>query len=579
MNLRLVLSGLMLIILSTQNTYAQIDAKVDVLGLDSVLEQNVRLFLSIEQQKNSEFISEGRLKRLHKKAPEEISKALQPYGFYRSSVSSELNLNKDKSWHAIYRVTVGKPIPVGIYELKVDESISQNKDFSELIASFSLKKGSTFNHLEYEKFKADLARLAAEQGYFKAQFRQHRVEVDLTHYQANIYLNFEGGTRYNFGDVVFSQYLLDEGLLRRYASFKKGDPYSVNALIALQQALNDADYFSKVEVSPGTPDTESHVIPVDVLLKPRKKHRISVGLGYGTDTGERAKLDWQLPRYNTKGHKINTQTSVSKIGYSLGAQYSLPILNPRTDQLIYSAGIVNEKTDTSESTVDSVGISLKHGRGKWRENISLNYQLEDYIVAESEGKTALLMPGINWSRIWGERWLIVFDGMRLDLGFRFARKDFFSDVDFSQVNGQIKSIHRLNQKNRFILRGKLGRIYTGEFEDLPSSIRFFAGGAQSVRGYRYQSLGPVDDNGDVIGGQYLVEGSAEYEYSFNQSWGVALFVDAGNAIEHLDDELKQGVGFGMRWNSPIGPVRIDLASALSIDGNPWRLHINIGPDL
>ncbi len=94
-----------------------------------------------------------------------------------------------------------------------------------------------------------------------------------------------------------------------------------------------------------------------------------------------------------------------------------------------------------------------------------------------------------------------------------------------------------------------------------------------------RSLGPVDEDGDVIGGKYLMTGSIEFEHYFESKWGAAVFYDAGNAMDDFSDKLARGVGFGMRWQSPIGTVRIDLASALTLDGNPWRIHINIGPDL
>ena len=110
-------------------------------------------------------------------------------------------------------------------------------------------------------------------------------------------------------------------------------------------------------------------------------------------------------------------------------------------------------------------------------------------------------------------------------------------------------------------------------------MRFFAGGSQSVRGYAYQSLGPVDASGKVVGGKHLMIGSIEFEHSFENKWGVAVFYDGGNAIDNMADDLERGAGFGLRWQSPIGPVRIDLASAVSQEGQPWRLHITIGPDL
>jgi len=88
-----------------------------------------------------------------------------------------------------------------------------------------------------------------------------------------------------------------------------------------------------------------------------------------------------------------------------------------------------------------------------------------------------------------------------------------------------------------------------------------------------------DYRGQVKGGKYLLVGSIEFEHRFKNKWGAAVFYDVGNAINNINDDLEKGAGFGVRWQSPIGPVRFDLASALSRDGNPWRLHINIGPDL
>jgi len=212
-------------------------------------------------------------------------------------------------------------------------------------------------------------------------------------------------------------------------------------------------------------------------------------------------------------------------------------------------------------------------------SIALNYQQEDYTVADVNDDSSLLMPGVNWSRTWGKNFIYTIDGLRFDLGLRGASDKLASDTSFMQWQGGLKAISAINDRNRFIARGRLGGIRTSAFNELPSSVRFFTGGAQSVRGYAYQSLGPVDADGKVIGGRYLMVGSIEYEHSFNGKWGVALFYDGGNALNNLRNDLERGAGIGLRWKSPVGPVRIDLASAISRDGQPWRIHINIGPDL
>lgn len=558
---------------------AQINVSVEIKGVNAELEKNIRLFLSLEQQKDHPLLSQARLQRLHKKAPQEIASALQPFGYYRPEVESTLSQPTPGQWLASYTITTGPPVPIAEFNVVVAGEMNADPESKPLLEDLPLRQGAAFNHLQYEALKASLAKFASERGYFQARFVEHRVEVDLKAYEARVHLHFDSGPRYRFGEVALQQDVLKPSLLRRYIPFTKGAPYTLDALIELQQALNDSDYFHSVEVSPGQVPAEGVEIPVTVALTPRKPHRYTLGLGYGTDTGARAKFGWEMPRLNRSGHRLSTDVKVSQIGYSVGAHYKVPILNPRTDQLVYSLGEVNEKTDTSDSTVRTVGVSLNRARGMWRESVSLNYQREEYVVADDRGLSILFMPGVSWTRTWGKDFIYTLDGLRFDIGLRGASDQLISDTNFGQAQGGLKGISSLGQHNRLIAHGRLGATWTEEFHQLPSSVRFFAGGAQSVRGYAFQSLGPEDANGEVVGGRYLMVGSIELEHRFNGKWGTAIFYDAGNAIDALEDKLERGAGFGLRWQSPIGPVRIDLASAVTRDGHPWRLHINIGPDL
>ena len=119
----------------------------------------------------------------------------------------------------------------------------------------------------------------------------------------------------------------------------------------------------------------------------------------------------------------------------------------------------------------------------------------------------------------------------------------------------------------------------GDVNKLPASQRFFAGGDNSVRGYQFESLGPTDESGEVIGGKHLVVGSIELDHRITDSWNAAVFYDIGNAINSVNDELFAGAGVGVRWKSPVGPVRFDFAWALDKTDEQFRLHVVIGPDL
>jgi translocation and assembly module TamA len=147
---------------------------------------------------------------------------------------------------------------------------------------------------------------------------------------------------------------------------------------------------------------------------------------------------------------------------------------------------------------------------------------------------------------------------------------------------QSKFIYGLRGFGRLILRCEGGAGLVDDFSEMPVSLRFFAGGDQSVRGYGYKTLGPIDEDGKVIGGRHLLIMSIEYEQRLTERWGVALFYDIGNAINTPSDPLKEGAGLGIRWRSPVGSIRLDMASPLATLDTPhplWRLHLSIGPDL
>ncbi len=558
---------------------AEMNVSIEIEGLSAELEQNVRLFLSIEQQREHALLNDRRLRRLHQKAQDEINLALQPFGYYRPLITSSLARDDDGSWRARYIIDPGPAMLIEQFQMTVNPGLREDEIFAEYIDQLSLQSGDRLVHADYESIKSRLLRLAVERGYFDARFRQSRIEVDLQAYQANIIIDFDAGVRYRFGALNIPRSVIKPELLQRFIDFETGQPYHFDQLIRLRQALNDSDFFQTVQVSPGEPDSESQQVPIDIILTRRKPNRYTLGLGYGTDTGARAGLGWQKPLVNTSGHSLRTDLKVSEIENSLSVEYAIPVLDPRRDRLVLSAGLVDEETDTSSSRVDTVGGSLNRGRGKWRETLSLEYQREDFTVADTRDSTTLLIPGASWSRIWGGNQIFTLDGIRLDLAVQGAREQWLSDLSFVQLQGGIKLIQKLSASNRLIARGRLGSTWTEEFDELPSSVRFFAGGAQSVRGYAYESLGPEDENGEIEGGRHLAVGSIEFDHALRGNWGVALFYDVGNAINNRDDELEHGAGFGLRWKSPIGPVRFDLASAISRDGDPWRLHINIGPDL
>ncbi|HEX7383751.1 MAG TPA: BamA/TamA family outer membrane protein, partial [Burkholderiaceae bacterium] len=168
-------------------------------------------------------------------------------------------------------------------------------------------------------------------------------------------------------------------------------------------------------------------------------------------------------------------------------------------------------------------------------------------------------------------------GRGLVVEARLGRTAFGSDVDFAQLRVEARAVRGFGADWRLLGRAELGALTSSDDARFPPSLRFYAGGDRSLRGYGYKDVGPRLD-GTVIGGRRLAVASIELERMFTPVWGAAAFIDAGDAFD-TRFELHRGVGLGLRWRSPVGSVRVDVARGLDGPRGGLRLHLTIGPDL
>ena len=578
MNRTLRWSLFLLLWLAHSAAFARPDVTVEVSGVSGEERDNVMLLLSIEQQKAHPDLSDGRIRRLHTKATQEIKEALAPFGYYRVSVESGLE-QTPRGWLASYRIDPGPPLPISAMDVRVTGAAADDPAFRELLDAPPLAVGDAFNHPLYEGWKRDLQRLADERGYFEAKFTTHRVRVDLDAYEAKVTLHMESGPRYFFGPLNFSgDILLDERLLNRYVTFTAGEPYSATKLLQLQDGLNGSDYFAHVDIKAEREAALDLQVPITVKLIMHKRTRYKFGVGYGTDTGARGTVGLERRYVNRQGHRVGGELKLSQIKDSVAARYIIPLEKPSTDRAVVRSEYKRDRTEDIESSALLVGAGVEHAQGLWHRSYFLNYQREKFDIGVQSGNARLLMPVLAWSRLSTKDILNTRSGSRVSLELRGAREGMGSNTSLAQALLGAKVIRPAGD-GRFLLRGELATSWAPEFDNLPPSVRFFAGGDTSVRGYAYKSLGPQDSEGNVIGGKHLLVASAEYEYPIGEKWSAALFFDAGNAFATYDGELEQGAGFGLRRRLPIGWLRIDVAQAITDEDRPWRLHLTLGPDL
>ncbi len=591
------LKFIFILLLLSQNIYANQDkyiVEVQIDGIKGELLTNVLASINIEQEKTNPRLSPSQIRRLHKKTPQQIKRALQAFGYYKVTVDSELikpshSQNQTYIYQAKYRIHLGEALKLKVVEIKILGEAKDDPIFKTELANLPLKEGDTLNHANYEKAKSILHNLAEERGYFDAVLTKHQIIIDEQAYTASIFLTFDTKKRYRFGEVAFTKNLFDESVLRRYLTFKKGDFYTSSALLAFKNALDSSLYFDEVIVK--IPDSSNRsqdnlYLPVKVNLKLRKRNKYGIGIGYGTDTGVRGSLLWEQRYINRYGHSFSAKTELSEIRKSATARYFIPTgLNIKKFFTI-TAGYKDESTDTSESEMLKLAINqhqpIELFGSEINQVLSLEYQEEKYIVGKDSGHARLLMPHLSLSYVKTDDPIYTRRGHKIEWDMRGALANVGSNTSFWQSSLSAIFIYPLFTTDRFLARGNVGysnvSLVDGDFHDLPPSIRFFAGGDQSVRGYDYQELGPTDENGLVIGGKYLLVGSLEYEHRIFEKWSLAVFYDIGNAFNSTSEPLKEGAGIGVRWLSPVGLIRVDVAAALSKPDQPLRLHIRIGPD-
>lgn len=558
--------------------WAALTVEVRVEGIDGALYDNVMQNLTLAAEREHPLLEPHRLQRLHQRAAEEIRLALRPFGYYRAEVTAELS-ERDGVWLARYQVAPGPPVRVRELSLQVAGEAAADPAFQAWHAAFPLHEGGVLQHALYERAKRDLLQLARDRGYFEAQLVRQALEVRLADDSARVVLHLVSGPRYDFGPVSFDAVALNDELLRRYLTFRPGQPFEAERLFELQRALADSDYFEFIEVRAGPETAVAGRVPVEVRLRLKPPTRYTFGLGYGTDTGPRLSLGLERRRVNSAGHRFTAEATVSQIQTDVRGVYRIPLQrNPNTDFLSFSGGWEEEVLDTSHRETLTVGTGLTMQLGRWQRTYALTLQNERYSVADQQDTTTLVLPSLNLLRVEADDRLFPREGWRLGAELRGASETLGSDASLLQGILRAKAVLPL-AGGRFITRADLGASQTPDFERIPASLRFFAGGDNSIRGYAYKSLGPVNADGEVVGGRHLLVLSGEYEYYFGPIFGAALFYDAGNAFDDGDYELKRGAGAGLRWRLPFGALRLDVATPLNEGGTDWRLHLTVGPDL
>ncbi|BBT16209.1 outer membrane protein assembly factor [Metapseudomonas otitidis] len=553
---------------------AKASLEVKVSPANAELKANIEAFIGSLGDRD-----ETALRRFRRAAEEQARQAAQALGYYQAEIDSQVRPGKDPVLQL--DVQPGEPVRLRQVTVRVEGEAAGLKAF-KVPKSKALAPGEPLNHGLYEDAKKLIQSQALRYGFFDGRFRSQRLDIDPRAGVADIELIYDSGPRYALGRVVFDgDTPFDSDLLARLVPFPPNTPYDADQVAKLSQNLQASGYFEEVRVDAQPEPGAGRLIPVKVRLGAVKPRTLGLGVGFSTDVGPRARANWTRHWINPQGHRLGAESEISTARQSVGAWYEIPLDPPLTDSLRFTSGFQREQLTDVESRRFTLGSQWQSKLpDDWQRVVSLRWEQEIYDFGDGSpnGRSSFLIPGIGYSVTRSDNRLDPNQGYHLQLDVRAAKEGVLSDADMTYASAMAKGLYTLPGGHRLLGRVQAGGIATTDYGAIPPSLRFFAGGDQSVRGYDYQTLSPEDRQGNKVGGRYMVVGSAEYQYPIAERWRIAAFVDRGNAVNNLKDKLKTGAGIGVRWVSPVGPIRLDLAKALDDPGG-FRIHFSMGPEL
>ncbi|HSP57949.1 MAG TPA: autotransporter assembly complex family protein [Halomonas sp.] len=610
-------------LLGTAPAAWSIESRIE--GIEGDVADNVRQFLAgLDGTELSRSRVESGVQRLSREA-------MRVFGYYSPQIAHQLD-ESDPPDFVELAIEPGPRVTIETLDFSLEGDAAEDPPFEEAIEAFPLEIGDPLIHAPYDRLRGRLVNLSLERGYFDWRFVDRRMEVRPYEESARLYLHLDSGPRYRFGDVTFSGSHIEEQRLRNLLTFTPGDPYLAGEIARFNQRLGQTNWFNTITVRPrveeaaslALPEQETGfwtalelegddtqasedsrdttaesrlsedalaavssldqpdrpVVPIDVRLTPADRHQFEIGLGYATDVGPRTRFSWEQPWINRYGHGLDHELFLSAPDQRFTGTYQMPLDDPLRDSYRFQYGfrnLDNEDTQSLQATVEAA--RRWEFDNDWVQTLFLRSTFEDFTQADEEQQVLLIYPGISWSRTRTRNPTFPTWGDRQRLSFEVSDGLWGSGADFVRVTGETQWIRMIGTDNRFVGRAGLGTIETSEFSDIPPSLRFFTGGDRTVRGYSYESLAPRNEQGELLGGQQLLTASVEYQRRVRGDWWGAAFVDTGDAFDDWGpSDLNTGAGLGVRWISPVGPVRFDIAHPFDDDDDSWRIHFAIGPE-
>lgn len=544
--------------------------------------------LSLIKYQNYAEESVANLQLLFGKSKSEIENALIPFGYYHPAISATIQRDLD-NWIINYHISLGPPMIIKSTNIEVLGSAEKDPAFLKLLKTFPIKTGDRLTQTDYEKAKSNLTDLAFSRGYFNTELTTHQIKVDKNTNQATVDLTLESKERYRISRIRITQkeFEFNDDFIRRFLKFDTGQYFNTQKITDSQNALQSSSYFNAVTITPQikSKDNKNHTVPIDISLTAKKPVTYTIGGGYGSFTKFRV-LGGVILRHLTKsGHYAKFSMEASQVSTTFLGKYIIPGSDPTTDFWSINAqqSLIKTTDYDAQQTIFGFNNTIKY-----KDITSILGLHQFFIHYTTQGNSATqsahyLVPSWQVQYVhtkqdgFWKRGFVINNALQVSLKNLLSTSSFIRNITSFQY-----SLPLMKQWNRFVTNATFGALSVDNINDLAAPFRFYAGGVGNLLGYQYLSQGPIDANGNLTGGKYLMTAAAGLEQRVYGDFSVLGYFNMGNAANKLDMsdvEVKKAAGLGLAYQSPLGPIQLFFTRALNPNDQYWRIDFSIGVNL
>lgn len=540
--------------------------------LATLLRQNLPLLT----ERNDPDMDKALLAALVRETPSSALALLETAGYFGAKVTIAASAPGEYT----IKVTPGEPVLIDDVVISLIGPIRQDAHYQQRFAAaleaWPLPIGANYRQDEWDDGKKTVLRLIMSDRFALAKLVFSRAEINPETKRAKLELTVDSGPPLAFGRLIIQGLeRYPARIVQGMADFQPGSPYKLQKLYNYQLALEQSPHFSSAIVSADLDHIEHGQVPVLVQLTELPRQKLEFGVGYSTDVGAGVRMGYDHYNIFHRGYTGSILWDWTQLKQVLSFGLGFPRLS---DNYSHSVTLAYKKTELNNvlTTELSAGAWRIRSHGKIEARLGLEYLSNNQqIIGQSAVLTHALMPSFGWARRAVDDIKRPRSGTLIDVKLSSTVKAAFSSTSLIRAYGRgaIYWTPFASKWGTWIMRGEAGQVFASDPNQVPSSLLFLAGGASSVRGYDYQSLGVPGPKGSILGGQVLLTTSVEYQLPVARQWAIALFRDTGNAASQWEGfAMKSANGVGLRWLTPIAPLSFDIAKG---DRLSWYISLGL----